>query len=290
MTFVVAFGIIFIMRNKKLIALLSVVGAIVVLIIVSCAVFLVRDIDAYTYYIMSEELEAQYKNKVIAASGINYLDHMFFIDEVGVKQNIESAYYDVEVINIERKFPDSVSINFVIHDNLFQIEKDNSFYQCYSSGRIGSVSTAPLGGYFTVKLSSGISTKPGQIFQNKNGYEYKTLMSFISYLRSTGINDKQIAERIDFIELRKENNIMIRTRAGSYIELEDVRDSFIPMLDRGWSAFVAAPQLSGSDYTSPSRGVFHVIPRASGDSFVTSYIDCDGELRYHENYLDKIQA
>ncbi|MCH5351186.1 MAG: FtsQ-type POTRA domain-containing protein [Clostridiales bacterium] len=278
------------MRNKKLIALLSVVGAIVVLVIVSCAVFLVRNIDAYTYFIMSDELEAEYKNKVIAASGINYYDHMFFIDEAGVKRNIENAYFDVEVINIERKFPDGVSINFVIHDNLFQIEKGNSFYQCYSSGRIGSVTTAALGGFFTVKLSGNVSTKPGQFFQNPDSAEYKTLMSFINYLRSTGINDKQIAERIDFIELRKQNNVMIHTRAGSYIELEDVRDSFIPMLDKAWSAFVAAPQLSGSAYTSPSRGVFHVIPRASDGTFVTSYIDCDGELRYYEKYLSSIES
>lgn len=285
------------MRNKRLIALLSVVAAIVVLTIVSCAVFLVRDVGAYTYYVMSDELDEEYKNKVIEASGIEYLDHMFFIDEVGVKQNIENKFYDVEVINIERKFPDAVSINFVIHDKAFQIEKGNSVYQCYSSGRIGSVSTAPLGGYFTVKLGGDIATEPGQIFQSDSGYEYNTVMKFINYLRSTGINDKQIAERIDFIELRKKNYVMIHTRAGCYIELENIGDDFVPMLDKAWSAFVAPTHTiiatDGSTYTtSPSVGTFHVRhDRSSSDNtLVTSYIASDNYEHYYSRYVAPLAA
>ena len=284
------------MRNRKLIALLSVVGAIVVLIIVSCAVFLVRSIDAYTYYVMSDELESQYKNKVIAASGINYLDHMFFIDEVGVKRNIENTFYDVEVINIERKFPDGVSINFVIHDKSFQIEKGNSFYQCFSSGRIGSATTAALGGYFNVKLNCAVATEPGQIFQADSGYEYKTVMSFINYLRSTGLNDKQIAERIDFIELRKNNYVMIHTRAGCYIELENVDGDFIPMLDKAWSAFVAPNHtVVGDDTTvttSPSVGTYHVRHnRSAGEGvFTTSYIASENYEHYYSRYVAPLEA
>lgn len=283
------------MRNKKLIALLSVVAAIVVLTIVSCAVFLVRDIEAYTEYVVSEELENRYKDKIIKASGIEYLDHMFFINEDEVKRNIENAFYDVEVKNIERRFPDGVSINFVIHDNLFQVQKDNKFYQCYSSGRIGSVTTESVGGYFTVKLSSDISTQPGKVFQGSGAYEYKIVMSFINYLRSTGLNAKQIAERVDFIDLTKKDlkKIMIHTRAGCYIELRNIGDDFTAMLDYGWSAFDSAPTKSENDesiMTNPSQGVFIVSHDRSSNNrdFTYSYgatINGNtGDVYYAKNY------
>ncbi len=82
------------MRNKKLIVLLSIVASLVLIIVVCGATFLVRHIEAYSYY---QSSPVEYDRKVIDASGIKRNSSMFFIDEVGVKKRIEKEFYNVGV-------------------------------------------------------------------------------------------------------------------------------------------------------------------------------------------------
>ncbi|MDE7106936.1 MAG: FtsQ-type POTRA domain-containing protein, partial [Clostridiales bacterium] len=123
------------MRNKKLITLLIVVLVLVILIIICGATFLVRHVDAYSYY-DNPQIE-EYDKKIIAASGVKQNSSMFFVDEADVKAKVEKAFPDVEVINIKRSFPDRVTINYVIYEKSFQYQNGDKYYQCYSSGRIG---------------------------------------------------------------------------------------------------------------------------------------------------------
>lgn len=236
------------MRNKRLIILLSIVASLVLIIVVCGATFLVRHVEAYSYYQSSPE---EYDKKVIDASGIKSNSSMFFIDEVGVKERIEKQFYNVGVINIERKFPDRVSINYVVYGNSFQYLTSDGYAQCYSSGRIGSTSSAPIGGFFTVKPRDAVAKEPGEYFQDKNGYDRRLVERFIAYLRSTALDDRQIAERISFIDLSRDGYFYIRTRAGCSVEIKGTGEEFASLLDDGWSTFV-----------DPSSD--HVISKASG--------------------------
>lgn len=279
--FVVLCGKINNMRNTKLIIILSIVATLLVAIIVTSATFLVRHIDAYNYY----EENSEYDQLCIDASGIKNGKSMFFIDEQKVIENIEKKYPNVNVINVERKFPDRVSINYVVCDNLFQFLNGDKYYQCYSSGKIGSASSNPVGGYFLVRVKGSVNTTVGQTFQNKDGNDYKLINRFVSYMRSTGLSEAQMVEMIDFIDLTRDNYFYIRTKAGCSIEVKGTGEYFEMLLDKAWSVFVnPSPNMP----TSKGSGkIYAYVSLANPDSphGTVVYDKQYNELDYQEDYL-----
>ncbi|MCH5155249.1 MAG: FtsQ-type POTRA domain-containing protein [Clostridiales bacterium] len=245
------------MRNKKLIVLLIVVLVLVLLVITCGATFLVRHVDAYSYY-DHPQIE-QYDKNVIKAAGVKKNSSMFFVDEAEIKRKVEKAYPDVGVINIKRSFPDKVTINYVIYEKSFQYKSGDKYYQCYSSGRIGSVSDTQLAGYFTVKPAAATSEKIGDYFQNSNGKDRKYVDTIIKFLRQKGMIDFQIVQFINFIDFRRAGYVYIRTNAGCSIEIHDNGASFTDMLERGFAVY-AQPELASVTQTC---GLIKVYPNLS---------------------------
>ncbi|MDE5563415.1 MAG: FtsQ-type POTRA domain-containing protein [Clostridiales bacterium] len=247
------------MRNKKLITLLIVVLVLVVLAIICGATFIVRHVDAYSYY-DNPQIE-EYDKKIIDASGVKQNSSMFFVDEADIKQKIENAFPDVEVINIKRSFPDKVTINYVIYEKSFQYKNGDQYYQCYLSGKIGSVSDAPSAGYFTIKPSSATSTTIGSFFQSEDGKDRQYIDTIIKFLRSKGLVDFQINRFINFIDFRRDGYVYIRTNAGCSIEIHDNGVDFIELLERGYAVYAKMdPQFTD---VVPTRGLIKVYPNLS---------------------------
>ncbi|MDE6200779.1 MAG: FtsQ-type POTRA domain-containing protein [Clostridiales bacterium] len=279
------------MRNKKLITLLIVVLVLVILVIVCGATFLVRHVDAYSYY-DNPQIE-EYDKKVIAAAGIKQNSSMFFVDEAGIKKKVEKAYADVEVINIKRGFPDRVTINYVIYEKSFQYQNGDKYYQCYSSGKIGEVSDTQASGYFTVKLSSATSTKIGNYFQGSDGKERQYIDTIIKFLRSKGMIDFQINQFINFIDFRRNGYVYIRTNAGCSIEIHDNGVEFTELLERGFAVYAKMdPQLTDIVQT---RGLIKVYPNLSQLAedpvrcvYLKPYLSQDeGKVYTDEGYYDR---
>ena len=247
------------MRNKKLIVLLIVVLVLVTIIVVCGATFLVRHVEAYSYY-ENPQIE-QYDKNVIAASGIKTNSSMFFVDEEEVKQRIEKAYPEIGVVNVKRGFPDRVTINYVIYEKLYQFQSGGKYYQCYSSGKIGSESDTLLQGYFTVKPAGATSITVGNYFQDNNGRDRWYVDTIIAFLRSKGMLDYQIRERIGFIDLRRAGYVYIRTNDGCSIEIHDNGGDFNAMLDRGFAVY-AKTDPSFTDVVKVS-GLIKVYPNLS---------------------------
>ena len=229
------------MRNKKLIVLLTIVLVLVLSIVTCGATFLVRDVNAYCYYEHADIDE--YNKKVVEKAGIKLNSSMFFVDEVGIKNNIEKAYPDIEVVNVRRGFPDTVTINYVIYEKSFQYKKGDRYYQCYSSGRIGEVSGVEMPGYFTVKPSGATSDKIGNYFQSESGKDRKYVDRIIAFFRSKGMIDYQITQLIKFVDLTRDGYVYIRTNAGVSIEIKyssdffDFKGKFEDLLDRAFAVY-----------------------------------------------------
>ncbi|MCH5154488.1 MAG: FtsQ-type POTRA domain-containing protein [Clostridiales bacterium] len=253
------------MRNKKLIAFLIVVLVLVLLIVIFGATFLVRHVDAYSYY-EHPQIE-EYDKKIIKTAGIELNSSMFFVDEAAIKRKVEEAYPDVGVINIKRSFPDRVTINYVIYEKSFQYRNGGKYYQCYSSGRIGSVSDTELDGYFTVKPFAATSVKIGDYFQSAGGKDRQYIDTIIKFLRDKGMIDLSIIQFIDFIDFRREGYVYIRTKAGCSIEIHDNGPKFTDMLERGFAVYRKAdPTVTGVEQTC---GLIRVYPNFSqGDGAI----------------------
>ncbi|MCH5161445.1 MAG: FtsQ-type POTRA domain-containing protein [Clostridiales bacterium] len=272
------------MRNKKLIVLISVISALVLVIIVCGATFLVREVEAYSYYVTSPP---EYDQKVIDAAGIKKNTSMFFVDERDIIARIESAYPEVGVKNIERKFPDRVSINYVVYSPSFMYRVGDTVYQCNSSGKIGGsaeiVQNALPGGYFLVKPRDAVSQKIGTPFQNTDGYDYRLITAFISYMKSITPdgNDRQIPLLINFVDLTRDGYFYIRTQAGCSIEVQGTGDNFYGLLDNAWSIFSDPDPMNPINQAS---GTIRAYKLSTGE-IRTTYSAEDGDGYYITKYV-----
>lgn len=277
------------MRNKKLIALLIVVSVLVVSIVVCGATFLVRHVDAYSYY--ENPLIDVYDQNVVDAAAVKHNSSMFFVDEAGIKQRVEAAYPEIEVINVKRGFPDRVTINYVISEKLFQYQNGDKYYQCYSSGRIGGSSDSQMSGYFTVKLSGGTSTRTGDYFQPIGAKERTYVDAIIGFLRDKGVLDVEIGRFINFIDFRRDGYVYIRTAQGCSIEIHDKNVDFIDLFDRGYAVY------KNTDLTDTevlhSSGLIKVYPNLSDgaeDPISSVYVRPDAHYTddgYYAQYYDR---
>lgn len=223
------------MRNKKLIVLLSVVCVLVLVIVICGATFLVRDVDAYSYYATADGED--YDARVVAAAGIEMNSSMFFVDEAAIKSRVENAYPNIGVINVKRSFPDKVTINYVVYERLFQYENGGMYYQCYSSGRIGSTSATKPGGYLTVKPAGDTATTIGAYFQAEGGSDRAVIDAYIAFMHDKGIIDEQMTEITNFIDLRRSGYIYIRMVSGVSIELHCGASDFARLMERGFAVY-----------------------------------------------------
>ncbi|MCH5162858.1 MAG: hypothetical protein J1G38_05155 [Clostridiales bacterium] len=296
------------MRNKKLIALLSIVVSLVLVIIVCGATFLVRDIQAYSYYVDSP---AAFDKKVIAASGIEKNSSMFFLDETEVKKRVEDKcadvviverheegdeiiteenHYGAEVINVERKFPDKVSINYIVYRELFQYRSaSGDYYRCFASGKVSRKVTAEdfaTSDFITVRTKQTTADKPKSYFQKSKGFDRMAMKTFIDYMHTVNVKDKQMPQRIASIDLTRNDGMYqymyIKTKDGCAIEIIAQEQYFLDKLDEllhyGWSLFVDP---SPDSDINPSSGKITVFLKDENGSKKPSHEP------FHSNYTDE---
>lgn len=275
------------MRNKRLIVLLTIVLVLVLSIVTCGATFLVRDVNAYCYYEHADIDE--YNKKVIEKAGVKRNSSMFFVDEVGIKNNIEKAFPDIEVINVRRGFPDTVTINYVIYEKSFQYKKVDRYYQCYSSGRIGETSGVEMPGYFTVKPSGSTSDKIGNYFQSESGKDRKYVDRIIEFFRAKGMIDYQITQFIRFVDLTRNGYVYIRTNAGVSIEIHDSAAKFEDLLDRAFAVYAKKdPSWTNVEVTKGLIKAYPNLDPAADDNIRCVYSPSDSvsddETYYKEHY------
>ena len=180
------------------------------------------------------------------------------------------------------------------------------YYQCYASGRIGGSSDGKMSGYFTLKPRAATFTARGDYFQNADGPDRKTVDAFIRFMYTKGLNDRQINERIDFVDLTREGYVYIRTTAGCSIELSGGLSEFNDLMARGWNIFVDTNP--DSPVTSRVSGLIKAwISRADGGAGTvkSSYVKVgaeigrneDGTIKYYsdasyyaENYMPEFKS
>lgn len=290
------------MRNKKLIALLSIVTSLVLILIVCGATFLVREVKAYSYYVDSPKA---FDKKVISAAGIDMNSSMFFLDEAGIKKRVESKcadvviddrHYGAEVINVERIFPDKVSINYVVYDELFQyLSTSGDYYRCFASGKVSrkvSPTSDDFGSFMTVRMSGATADKPKSYFQKSGSYDRRALKRLIDFMHSVRVSDKQMPRWIESVDLTRDDGHMrymyIKTAAGCavevYAESKEFLDRVDTLLHYAWSAF-ADPQPDLSIDRSRGKISAYTVKNSGKPEVRIVYDDEYDDDDYRKDYL-----
>lgn len=123
------------MRNKKLIILFSVLLGITLLAVFNSVLFSVQHVNAYC----ANRAESAYKEEVLAAHKIKRRSSIFLVNKEKVTKNVQTQVPHVRVLNIEKKFPNRIWINYIEETEYLKITQGNKTLYLSRELRVMSV-------------------------------------------------------------------------------------------------------------------------------------------------------
>ena len=203
------------MRNKKLLVIFGILLSLTLLIAIGSAVFGIKMVDAYCYNADDVELSAQVKQCEDKLLGKN----IFVLDEEELIGSIEQQVDGIKVINIERLFPNRVSINFVKLYDYFEVLYDGSYYISGVDGRITKMQDESSGdSVIRVKIDLNSRPQIGGSFESADRFE--ALQDIIYMLERLNFRETDASALIESIDLTCSNSaIYVQTRTGVLIKL-----------------------------------------------------------------------
>ncbi|MCI9031695.1 MAG: FtsQ-type POTRA domain-containing protein [Clostridia bacterium] len=206
------------MRNKKLIIVLIVITSITLLVVLNSVIFSVQNISAYCY----NDSDTALDGSVIENSGIKKGGSIFTLNKDKVIESVTNGVHNVKIINIEKKFPNSVSINYVRIYEYLRIKNDDKYYFCSNDGKIMRISENP--GLTTesieLRLASKIeNTTEGETFASSSSADVQLTSAILSALEQLGYR-REAVEMIDFIDISKGQRVFVKMHSGVMYELQ----------------------------------------------------------------------
>lgn len=210
------------MRNKRLIILFCILFAVTTLIVLSSAVFSVRFVYAYCTNDDDQELCEQ-----VADFNVNEIKtgrSIFLLSEKKIIETVESKMPQVEVINIERKFPDRVYINFRKLFPYYAIAAGEQTLLAGYDGKILSTTDDPDKYIKFTALSAPTETSAGKTAFAADSTEGKFITKFtetidkLQILEYTSLQKKmEIFESIDISRISSNREFFVKMRTGTEI-------------------------------------------------------------------------
>ena len=230
------------MRNKRLIILFCILFAVTTLIVLSSAVFSVRSVYGYC----SNADDAALCDEVadVNVNGIKTGRSIFLLGEKNVVKAVEEKLPQVEVTNIERKFPDRVYINFRKIFPYFAIAAGEQTLLVSDGGKILSVADSPDGYVKFITLNPTVAVTAGKKAYGDDAAEHKFLTLFsdtvnrLKILDYTSLQKKmEIFESIDVSRLSTNDEFYVKLRTGTEIEFAGNLDDLVPELRLALSTY-----------------------------------------------------
>lgn len=130
------------MRNKKLIILFSVLLGITLLVVFNSVLFSVQHVNAYCY----NQEQSVYQEQVLKAHKIKRGKSIFLVNKKKVIDNVHSAVPQVRVVNVEKKFPNRIWINYVEETEYLQVSQGTKTYYLGKDLRVMRIADGAAGG------------------------------------------------------------------------------------------------------------------------------------------------
>lgn len=221
------------MRNKKLIVIFSVVVLLTVIIIVNSVVFSVQNVYAYCYNTTDIVLETEVIDKANVKKGTS----IFTLSESKIISNVENNVPDVKVINIERKFPNSVYVNYVKIEDYIKIKETTegiaSYYYFTNASKLSKsikVMDMPTGATtdivpITLKIKGQLtSLTNGQTFASSVAYD-KVRIEIVLDTLSRLMPRQEVLEMFEFIDFNY-GSVYLKTKTGVMMSIIDESNFF----------------------------------------------------------------
>lgn len=212
------------MRKKKLIIIFSVICVLTLLIVLNSAVFSVQHIDAYCYNVDDIGLEQQ----VVANTGLKKGRSIFTVKEDKVISSVEAAVGNVRVVNIERKFPNRVCVNYVKIIPYFEFYSGGKYYLCSNDARILEINDVACDPSKAVTLRADATvtgTQNNATLFAESSRETAVVSEIFLSLSRLGYYDATV-ELIDWIDIRALDTVYMRMSSGVGVKIVGVDGMF----------------------------------------------------------------
>ncbi len=246
------------MRNKRLIILFCILFAVTTLIVLSSAVFSVRFVYAYCTNDDDQELCEQ-----VADFNVNEIKtgrSIFLLSEKKIIETVESKMPQVEVINIERKFPDRVYINFRKLFPYYAIAAGEQTLLAGYDGKILSTTDDPDKYIKFTALSAPTETSAGKTAFAADSTEGKFITKFtetidkLQILEYTSLQKKmEIFESIDISRISSNREFFVKMRTGTEITFWGTLDDLEAELQIAITTYFS----KSNDYMNSRLTVFY---------------------------------
>ena len=229
-------------KNKRLIIIFSVICGLTLLVVLSSVVFAVQEVSVFCVNVKSDDpLRQELDEKVLFGKGldgtkydrhgIRYGSSIFMLNERKTIETINQrlaadGIADVEVINIERHFPNRVELHYINIDPFFCVARDGkTYYYGKDDARLMKVADggrspqAPL--KYAVEVRTGgkiMGAEPGvSVFSTDKPFEKQSAAALLAALE-TLCQPAELNDYFDFIDISREGKIFAKTRLGLVLE------------------------------------------------------------------------
>ncbi len=203
------------MRNKKLFIIFGILLSLTLLITICSAVFSIKTVNAHCINSDDKAISTKVEEAKEELLGRN----IFMINESELSHNIESRVSGIRVINVERLFPDIVTVHFIKLYTYFEMSYNGSFYRFAKDGKISEQSDHS-GGEDIIKVRFDFDGAP-KVDQSVADYaQFKALIQMVDYLEQMEYPNTDATVIISAIDFTyNEYAIYIPMRSGVIIKL-----------------------------------------------------------------------
>lgn len=261
------------MRNRRLIIIFSILVSITLFVLLGSIIFTVKTINTrcLNYAYSDSEIE----NQILDNTGIPNGQSIFFISEEEVINNIHKNVPRVKVINIERKFPNRITIHFVQLFDYFEVESGGYYYTLTHEGRITSelILPQPAEQKITIVTKANNRLNIGDYLYNDHKKEILT--EIVSSLERLDLAEQNATTTFDFIDIETKENCLYIGISGykNLIKIADIYDmeTLFDKIRLGYSTFISPAFDRMPNDKGQYRMVYVVSPKYASNPYNTEY-------------------
>ena len=187
------------------------------------ALFSVRRVYAYCFNHYDPELEQRILDR-LPESGLRRGQSMFTIRDSDVRAALDGYFPNIRVVNIERRFPDRIFVNYVVRFEYFMYARNGQYYIADNTLQIVRIAesnpnlillrpAAPIEGALAVGSPLIAEGRPDRAA----AVEIIAAMERFNFARFS-------ANFFEYVDLSTHNAVVLRTRAGVRFRLNGLNN------------------------------------------------------------------
>ncbi len=226
-------------RNKKYI-LFALFLALTLVIVVTGVLFSARNFKSYCYNYDDADLNKQI-TKLVRDECAN--KSIFLIDEGLLTTKIESKFSNVEVVGVERIFPDAVKVNYTVKKNYAYVITNGTYKYISKDCKV----LATDGGEIVaeqnlIKIITDEAVLDGDYLFDKNSNTASYLFTLLDVMERMGFKRAEsMIEEVDFTRTVAEL-IVIKWKTGASIHVEYPSNNYEKKIQLAVSAITSCKE------------------------------------------------